>query len=104
MAHDSIQAVDWRIGVFWWEERVDVARFVDKTGRGDDGIFNHLESNAIAGFGEVDYWLSESVKFGLGLRWSEDLKEVDSQNFGFNARGGFDPLYNTGPLQTIEAN
>ncbi|MEE3330796.1 MAG: TonB-dependent receptor [Myxococcota bacterium] len=94
--------VDWRIGVFWWEERIDVARFVDESGRGDDGILNHLESNVIAGFGEFDYWLSDSVKLGFGLRWSEDLKEVDSQNVGFNARRGIAPQYTRGPLQMIE--
>ena len=81
---------DWRVGALWWQEFVETDNFVDANGimtSGDGRIVNELDTRTLSGFFEVDYWLSDRVRLGVGLNYSQDLKEVTAVRTGFNVAG-----------------
>ncbi|MEE3330885.1 MAG: TonB-dependent receptor [Myxococcota bacterium] len=101
LATEQGRPFDWRIGALWWEEKVDIHAEVDLAGANkqpDVVIDNYLETDVLAGFGEIDWWLSDTFRIGAGVRWSEDVKEIQSQSFGLD---NFDPSSGNVPEPTL---
>ncbi|MEE2665236.1 MAG: TonB-dependent receptor [Myxococcota bacterium] len=81
---------EWVVGAFWWQETRFADQLVDVSGQGfagDARNINDLETDSIAGFGELSYWVSDAFRILFGVRYAEDNKDVTSEPFRFVLSG-----------------
>ena len=89
------QKTDWLIGLFYFQEDNDefeaghgiISQFLAGIPRG--GIFKKfdLETESVAVFGELTHDWTEQLSFRLGLRWTDEEKEVSYMNRFFATPG-----------------
>jgi iron complex outermembrane receptor protein len=75
---------EWLVGFFWWQETKNADQNINFSGTaegGDSAALTNLETDSIAGFAEVRYWLNDEFHVMLGGRYTQDHKAIQDQPF-----------------------
>jgi iron complex outermembrane receptor protein len=77
-------AFDWQAGVYYFDEEITVDSFNFDTLAG--GVMNgdveqRQDNRAWALFGSVDYELSDALRLGAGVRYTDDDKDFQAERF-----------------------
>lgn len=94
LASPSTGRLRWLAGAYYLDTKRDLVTFVDVVGVTRLAIGNLRDDNkAWALFGNVEYDLTPSLKFALGLRYDEDRRrQTDRIQAGAISRATFDEL------------
>ena len=78
---------EWLMGFFWWQEKKFADQQIDFSGTnegGDSASITKLQSDSLAGFLEVRYWLNDEFNVMAGVRYTSDHKFIENLPFEVN--------------------
>jgi iron complex outermembrane receptor protein len=84
-ATDPMRNVSFIVGTYLFHENRNADQNVDQTITGSDTQVDDLPTEAYAGFGQVQWRTTDSLRLTAGLRYSKENKSLDGQSI---ARGG----------------
>ena len=95
LATNELGRLDYQVGLFYFDESLNIDSFnYDETGTQNGYAYQKQDTKAWAGFGSLDYDLTDDFKVTAGIRYSHDKKDFVAQRLVSPAgAGATDKLY-----------